>query len=196
MRECTGSDWVDFILIAVGLLWGCLAAGAWFRPDSPFMSHLLYDRYPTEREASRFQSAVGYTRENMGPVSLWSTRVFATVGMLLFGGIGIGLIVSGFTQCGGLNLPTAEHIQVGLSFRYWPPMLLFIAGALAFATYYLPKIKPERQAAFVVLVAGWSFAGSEAAAFHVGPIANTWGLLAFAVWIIFALGTWRWRAQQ
>jgi len=73
--------------------------------------------------------------------------------MLLFGGIGVGLIVSAVTQRADLDLSAAHHFQVGLAFRYWPPMLLFIAGALAFAVYYLPKIKTERQVACVALVA-------------------------------------------
>lgn len=194
--ECTGSDWVNFLPLIGGLFFGALAVGAWFFPNRPFMWHLLYERYPEQRDASRLQSFFGYTREEMGPVNLWSTRVIATLGALLFGGLGIGRIVSAFTVCGGLHLPFPHSIQIGIGFRYWPPMLLFIAAALGFAVYYIPKIKLNRQVLFVVLVAAWAFAGSEAAAFHVGPIANTWGLLAFAIWIAFAIGTWRWRVQR
>jgi hypothetical protein len=75
-------------------------------------------------------------------------------------------------------------------------MLLFIAGALGFAAYYLPKIRTERQIVFVGLAAGWSFAASQAAAFHQGVVANTWGILAFVLWIAFAITGWRWRVQR
>lgn len=142
------------------------------------------------------QSIFGYTREEMGPVNLWSARIIATFGALLCCGVCTVFIASAFTNCGGLNLPLPHNVEIAIGLRYWPPMLLFIAGALAFAVYYLPKIEVSRQVLFVVLVAAWAFAGSEAAAFHTGPIANTWGVLAFAIWITLAIGTWRWRASR
>ena len=191
--DCTGSDWARILPLIFGLLLGALATGAWFFPNRPFMWRFLYERYPEQRGANRMQSLFGYTREEMGPVSLWSTRVIATLGALLFGGLGIYGSVSALTACG---LPLPNSIQIGIGFRYSPSMLLFIAAALAFAAYYIPKIKLNRRILFAVLNVAWAFAGSEAATFHVGPIATTWGLLAFAIWIVFAIGAWRWRAPR
>lgn len=194
-HDCNGSDWVLFVPLLFGLFVGFVAAGAWLFPASTFMSHLLYDRYPEKRDASRLQLLFGYTREEMGPLSLWSTRIIASLGAISFGTLGASLIASAFRDCGKLHLPIPQSLQISFELRYWPPMLLFIAGALGFAAYYLPKIRPQRQIAFVVFVAAWSFAASEAAAFHVGPTAKTWFALSLAIWLACAISTWRWRAQ-
>ncbi len=194
--DCTGSDWASFVPLIGGLFFASFAAGAWFWANTPFMSWLLYDQYPTERNASRIQLLLGYTREGMASLSLWSTRIFATFGALLFGGIGAALIVGAFQQCGGLHLPLPHSVQVGIGFRFWSPMLLFIAGALAIASIRLPRIEEERKPIFMALVGFWAFAASEAVAFGNGPNATGWGIVAIATWLAAAVGTWRWRAQR
>lgn len=194
--ECAASDWPDFLPVIIGLVWVAFAVGAWFFPNSPFMWRIIYERYPEERNATRLQLFFGYTREELGSFSLWSCRIIPMIGALIFGGFGLTILVLKFQQCGRLSLPIAHTLSVGVGFRYWPPMIAFVAAALIVAVAYLPKIQANRRILFFGLFLAWGFAGSEAAAFHIGPVANTWGLLAVLSFFGLAFGMWQWRAQK
>lgn len=196
--DCGGAGWGGLFATAFGLFFLWAAFMAWFRPNSRFIQSTHFERYPREADANRIALFFGYTREFMGPTALWGTRFIALFGGLLFAGVGITALMGEFAQCAHPNFAVHfPNFATGLHFRYWPPMLPFVAAACTFAIFMTLKVRSATlRIATVALVVAWAVAATEAAAFHVGSEAKKWGIIAFICFASGAVVTWLGRVKR
>ncbi len=181
-------------MAGVGLFTIAVAVATWLYPRSRFVEQNLYARYPPRAEADPVSRFFGLTREQAGPMNLWTTRIvgpFAGVGFFMFG----VALTSSAVRC------AADYHQIPslvgpVEFRYWPPMIAFMAVAVLIGAFRAWRRSPSELALTVLGMACWSFAAAEAAAFHTGIQAERWGAVAV---VLFALGVpagWLWRVVR
>src|SRR5579885_3002885 len=196
--DCTGSSLPEFMMIAAGLSFLAIGLTAWFRPDPPLIRWLCFQRYPDVNRADVLERALGLTRQTMGPVALWHTRIVATLGGLLFAGVGVAILVADAAQCGHLNLALhLPRLTSGIRIKFFWPMVPFAVIAFVLGLYQATKLRSLKyQLAFLALITAWALASGEAAAFHVGSDANKWAIIAFASFFVAALVAWTGRRKE
>jgi hypothetical protein len=163
-----------FIVGSCVFVLGCGLVGlgvfAWRRPD--LASRFLPIPYPSREGAPRILRFFGLTEEQSRERQVSSLRVGAPLvgaGWAIMGCIGI---VSG-ARC------AVAPLFMPLSLRIWPPMFVFTGVVALIAIIGTRRSAPRERAIVIPGLLLWSFAGGEAAAFHVGSEAGEWAAISF-----------------
>ena len=168
---------------AYGLFVGALA---WFRPGSPFFRrYVLYLNAPAEY-ADSVERLFDPERERFERNALWRARLtYPAFGvlMLAFGCWGTVTVL----QCMSASAAIAALIGP-LEFRFWPPMVGFIALVGLVAISALRRYPWRVRALPAAGLTAWAFAAGEAAAFHTGIQAARWAIIAFYGPVVAAAG--------
>lgn len=169
------------------LLWGigALCAGAYaiaiavaaWRDPKYRLAQPIFNVYRTKAQASAFERFFAFTQEDMAERTVWFSRLLAPL-------IGAVFVVTGFftlaaqVRCAniGNEFLSITHLQ----FRAWLPVWPFtlVASAIGFVNAQKRKLRTPFVALTVALTAVFGFCGAEAAAYHVGEMANRWATAA------------------
>ena len=76
--------------------------------------------------------------------------------------------------------------------NYWAFATFWFLAAIALGTaFVVTQIQERVQLYGILAVSGFALAGSFAAYYHVGPLANAFGIAAFACMAVLAILQWR-----
>lgn len=187
--QCPGVLLVMGLFFAgMGLFTIALAVATWLYPNSSFVERNVYARYRPRAEADAISRFLGLTREQAGPMNLWSTRLIGPFFGAAFFMVGVAL-TSSEVRC-AIDYHQFPPLIGPLEFRFWPPMTAFMAVAVVIGASRAWRRSPLELTLTLLWSACWSFAAGEAAAFHTGVQAERWGAIAVVVFVFGALAAW------
>ncbi|MBV8722600.1 MAG: hypothetical protein JO277_10640 [Candidatus Eremiobacteraeota bacterium] len=146
------------------------------------MQAMFVNVYPTESEADPLSVAFGNTRERRGQSVLIGFRFIGPIFGAIFFAVGIMSVIAS-AHC-GIRGVDVRPLFGGLEVRFWPPMLVFVAIAGLIGLNAGWKLSPVFRVSIAVLTMLWAFMGAEAAAYHIGTMANRWGVFSIVPFIL------------
>lgn len=189
---------VALLPISVGLFSVVLTVLAWVRPKAAIVQAIFVNAYAKESEADPLSRALGNTRERRGDSAIIVFRFIGPVIAACFLYVG-GMFVASYAGCGirGVDL---RPLFGSLEFTFWPPLLIFVPVGGLFGLNAAWKVAPPYRVPIVLLAMCTALAWCEAAAYHVGPMANRWALASLVplveTGVLVYLGRRRARPQQ
>ena len=181
--ECNGLALVfSLVFVGMGAFEIILGVAAWVRAESRFVQRWLVECYPSRDRADPVSRFLGLTRERSGPAALWVTRFLGPFNGTVFVIVGIYL-TSYELQCGLRSVPIPPLIGP-LAFRFWPPMIPFIAFAAVIGVLNSWRASLPQRVHAVLTTVLTAFCWAEAAAFHIGIEAQRWFAASVGVLVL------------
>lgn len=163
-----------------------LGVQAWRRPNSRLVQSQLVEGYPTREEADPISRFLGLTRERAGPRNVTVARFLGPFNGSIFVLVGCWMTYTGLT-CGPTypSLVSAIRPLIGpLALRFHPTMLVWVGLAVLISSMSAWRKSVTARIVWLILGTIWAVAAYEAAWFHVGTMANRWGVIAFGLPIV------------
>lgn len=160
------------VLMLVGAGGLYLGVMVWVRPNSKFVQALVFDRYDPERTADPVSRFFGFTREKAGAQNLSVWRLLGPINGSLFFCLGVWTTVAQ-VRC-GMHLAAFLALIGPLEIRPWAPSIVFILFAAAIGLWNTYRMGIFWCSIFTTIAAGFGFAASQGAEFHVGVQAQRW----------------------